>query len=115
MKIELLTCIIEIALVAAVLYWLPLWRRGNLWFGVTLGPDFRATLEAKKTLRWYRMGIGVLSALALLLTVLAVQFSVVWLLPAAIPLQAIGACAVFAMARRRVWPCSGPVAPPHHK
>ncbi len=110
MKPEVLVPLAIIVLLALLMHWIPLWRRRNLWFGVTVSEDFRSTAEGRRVLHWFRLHIWALSALAVVLTAFAGLLAAPWLLPAAVLLQALGASVLFALARRQVLPYA--VTPP---
>jgi len=110
MNSELWIALTPIVLLAVILHYMPLWRRQNLWFGVTVPKGFRDTAEARQILRQYRIRVWVLSAIAALIGLLASTRSLVWLLPGAILVSTFASIIVFAMARSRTLPYSTPVA-----
>jgi uncharacterized membrane protein len=93
-----------VALVGLLLHWVPLWKRHDLWFGVTVSPDFSDTPHAQLVLRRYRRWVWLLTvvAVACVLAAGARQASV--LMAAGPIIQAVGAAAAFAVVRRGVLP-----------
>lgn len=59
--------IVIVLLLAALLHWLPTWRRRGLWFSVTVAPGFDALPEAQAALRSFIVPLGMLAATALYL------------------------------------------------
>jgi len=109
---EMWIALSPIVMLAVMLHYMPLWRRQNLWFGVTVPPGFRQTPEARQVLRQYRRRIwaaaavaGVVGSLAGVSS-LARASSMVWLLPGSVLLLTFTAIAVFALARNRILPFS---------
>jgi hypothetical protein len=99
--------VVIILLVMALLHWLPLWRRRDLWFGVTVPPgppSFDATPEGRAALRHYRAAVWGLSLVAMACVVGGVRLGIPALPPAGVSGLAIGACVAFAMVRRRIQP-----------
>jgi len=94
-------CLLPIAL---LLNWLPLWRRSNLWFGVTVAPDFSDTPEARRVLRRYRIEMWAVSAVAWVLVWAGFRGESAWMLAAGPTLQALGAAVAFARGRSRTRP-----------
>jgi len=90
--------------IAVLFHWLPLWRRASLWFGVTVGPDFCNTPEARRVLRQYRIEMWTLSLVSWVLLWAGIRREMNWLLAAAPLLQSLGAMAAFARGRNRTRP-----------
>jgi hypothetical protein len=90
--------------IATLLHWLPLWRRSSLWFGVTVAPDFRNTLEALRVLRQYRAEMWAVSVVALALLWAGVRGEASWMLAAGPLLQSLGAVIAFARGRNSTRP-----------
>ena len=93
-----------VALVGLLLHWVPLWQRHNLWFGVTVPPDFSDSPQAQLVLRRYRRWVWLLTAVAVACVLVAGALHVSVLLAAGPILQAVGAAAAFAVVRRSVLP-----------
>jgi uncharacterized membrane protein len=89
---------------AALLHWLPLWRRERLWFGVTVAPGFDATPDGRAALRRYRTAVWILSAVAAACVVGGARLDLPALLPIGVLGQAIGASVAFAVVRRAIRP-----------
>jgi hypothetical protein len=90
--------------IALLFHWLPLWRRSNLWFGVTVAPDFRNTTEAGRMLREYRIEMWAVSLVALVLLWAGLHGGASWILAAGPLLQSLGAFIAFARGRNRTRP-----------
>ena len=93
-----------VLLMAALLHWLPTWRRRGLWFSVTVPPGFDATADAQAALRTYRLAVWGLSAVAIACVVGGARLSAPALPAAAVLGQAVGASVAFAIVRRRILP-----------
>jgi uncharacterized membrane protein len=91
-------------LVALLLHWLPLWRRQNLWFGITVPAGFSATLDASRALKRYRIEIWVVANLAASCLLVGAVYQWTLLVPAAVLGQMIGASVTFATVRRTIAP-----------
>ncbi|OFW11222.1 MAG: hypothetical protein A3H96_25610 [Acidobacteria bacterium RIFCSPLOWO2_02_FULL_67_36] len=99
-----------VLLMAALLHWLPTWRRRGLWFSVTVPPGFDTTAEARAALRRYRAAVWSLSLVAIACVVGGGLFAVPALPEAGVLCQAIGASAAYATVRRRVLPFAVPAS-----
>jgi uncharacterized membrane protein len=106
MNSEIWFTLIPIAGVAAMLHYLPLWRRQNLWFGVTVPTGYRETPKAKQVLRQYRLTVWSLAAIAAVLSAVAVWQNILWLLPVGILFLTCASIAVFARGRNQTLPDS---------
>jgi uncharacterized membrane protein len=93
-----------VLLMAALLHWLPTWRRRGLWFSVTVAPGFDATPEAQAALRSYRTAVWGLSLVAIGCVVAGARLAVPALPEAGVLCQAVGASVAFAVVRRRILP-----------
>ena len=93
-----------VALVGLLLHRIPLWRRHNLWFGVTVPPDFSDSPQAQLALRHYRRWVWLLTVIAVGCVLAAGALHASVLMAAAPIIQAVGAAAAFAIVRRRVLP-----------
>jgi uncharacterized membrane protein len=93
-----------VALVGLLLHWVPLWRRHNLWFGVTVPPDFSDTSQARLVLRRYRRWVWLLTLVAVACVLAAGALHASVLMAAGPIIQAVGAAAAFAVVRRSVLP-----------
>jgi uncharacterized membrane protein len=91
-------------LIALLLNWLPLWRRQNLWFGVTVPPGFSATPQAQAALKRYRLEIWVTANLAVSAMFVGTQYRHTALLPFALLGQMICAFVTFARIRGTIMP-----------
>ena len=60
---------VVIVLTATLLHFVPLWRREQLWFGVTVPVGFDKTPEARRVLHGYRIIIWAVAAVAVVLAV----------------------------------------------
>jgi uncharacterized membrane protein len=109
MNSEVWIALTPTVLLAVILHYLPLWRRQNLWFGVTVPTGFRDTAPAQDILHQYRVRVWALAAVAGILGVLASTLSIAWLLPGAVLLLTFAAMVVFALGRARTMPYSIPV------
>ncbi|HLY20611.1 MAG TPA: DUF5808 domain-containing protein [Bryobacteraceae bacterium] len=97
-SIVLFACLVLIAL---LLHGLPFWRRSSLWFGVTVGPDFRDSPEGRRILRRYRTEMWTVSLAAAVLTWAGLRGDLRWFVAAAPLLQVLGGMAAFALGRNR--------------
>jgi uncharacterized membrane protein len=97
-----------VALVGLLLHWVPLWRRHNLWFGVTVQPDFRDTPQAQLALRRYRRSVWLLTVVAVACVVAGGALHASVLMAGGPIIQALGAAAAFAIVRRNVLPFAAP-------
>jgi uncharacterized membrane protein len=93
-----------VLLMAALLHWLPTWRRRGLWFSVTVAPGFDATPEAQAALRSYRTAVWGLSLVATGCAVAGTRLAVPALPEAGVLCQALGASVAYAVVRRRMLP-----------
>jgi uncharacterized membrane protein len=93
-----------VLLVGLLLHWVPLWRRHDLWFGVTVAPDFSDTPQARLVLRRYRRWVWLLTVVAVACVLAAGPLHASVLMAAAPIIQAVGAAAAFAVVRRSVLP-----------
>ena len=93
-----------VALVGLLLHFVPLWRRHNLWFGVTVPPDFGDTPQAQLVLRRYRRWVWLLTVVAVGCVLAAGALHASVLMAAGPIIQAVGAAAAFAVVRRGVLP-----------
>jgi len=91
-----------------LLHWLPRWRRQGLWFGVTVPVGFAETPVGRRALHRYRIALWTLTGLAVAGIAAARPIGRVWLVPAALLLQVLGASAAFAVVRRDVLAHAGP-------
>ena len=89
---------------ALLFHWLPLWRRQNLWFSVTVPPGFRSTPAGRAALARYRAVVWLVSAAALAGLFASRTLGWPWLAAPALLAQPVGASAAFASVRRRVRP-----------
>lgn len=99
-----------VLLMAALLHWLPTWRRRGLWFSVTVPPGFDATPEAQAALRGYRTAVWSLSVVAIGCVIAGAGLSAPALPEFGVLAQAIGASVAFAIVRRRILPFAAPVS-----
>lgn len=97
-----------VALVGLLLHRLPLWRRHDLWFGVTVRPDFSDTPQAQLVLRRYRRWVWLLTVVAVACVPAAGALHARVLIAGGPIIQAVGAAAVFAVVRRGVLPFAAP-------
>ena len=93
-----------VVLAGALLHFVPLWRRQQLWFGVTVPPGFSVTREARSALRRYRTIVWGLSAAALVCLVGAARLELSWLVVPGIFGPFVGATVAFAVGHRLVRP-----------
>jgi uncharacterized membrane protein len=106
MNSEIWFSLIPIAGVAVMLHYLPLWRRQNLWFGVTVPTGYRETYQARIVLRQYRRTVWSLAAVAVVLSAVAVWQNVIWLIPLASLFLTFSSIAAFARGRNQTLPDS---------
>jgi len=95
---------VTVLLIALLLHWLPLWRRSELWFGVTVSPEFRNTPEGRGVLRQYRREVWAVSLVVLAALVAGARGRLNWMLAAGPMLQVLGAIIAFARGRNRTRP-----------
>jgi uncharacterized membrane protein len=95
------SAIVAIALLPLVFHWMPVWRRHDIWFGVTVSPGFSDGPEARNVLHRFRIAIWLLAIAAATLTALVSSANIPWAFPAALTLELGGALAAFVDARRR--------------
>ena len=88
--------------IALLLHWVPLWRRQNLWFGATVPPGFRTTLEGASALRQYRLSIWATALIASGCAFAGTTQYRPWLVSIGLLGQAVGASVSFAIAHRGV-------------
>ena len=88
--------------IALLLHWVPLWRRQNLWFGVTVPPGFRTTPEGAAALRHYRVWIWATALIASVCAFAGAEQRWAWLAPIGLLGQAASGSVAFAIARRGV-------------
>jgi uncharacterized membrane protein len=101
---EVVALVGVVLLMAALLHWLPTWRRRGLWFSVTVAPGFDTTPPAQAALRTYRTAVWSLSLVAMTCVVGSVLLAAPALPEAGVVGQAIGASVAFAVVRRRILP-----------
>jgi uncharacterized membrane protein len=105
---EVVVLLLVVLLMAALLHWLPTWRRRALWFSVTVPEGFGATAEARAALRTYRTAVWTTSAFAAGFIALGARLAASALQEAAIVFQALGAGVTYAVVRRRILPFAVP-------
>lgn len=88
--------------IALLLHWVPLWRRQNLWFGVTVPSGFRTTAEAASQLKQYRLSIWVTAVIASGCSFAGAEQHWSWLVSIGLLGQAVGVSVSFAVVRRNV-------------
>jgi uncharacterized membrane protein len=93
-----------VVLGAALLHWLPLWRRQGLWFGVTVAPGFASSPDGRRALGRYRAAMWGLSLVAIACVAAGARLGVPWLMPAGVLGQVLGASVAFAVVRRGIRP-----------
>jgi len=92
-----------VALVAGLLVWLPRLTRPDLYFAVTVPPDFRDSAEGRAIFGRYR-AITLLSSVTALVLVLAAGARWPLVLILALAIQEAGSLAAYFSCRRRVMP-----------
>ncbi len=94
------------AILGATVFWfLPVLTRPDLYFAVTVPPEFRREPRGVAILRRYRLELALVSAIALsVLATCVLSTSGLRFAPAALLLEYAAAFAVFQRARRRVMP-----------
>jgi len=102
-----------IGLCLLIYYLMPRLTRPDVYFAVTVPPDFRDSAEGCSILKRYRVQVTILSVLALLIVLAAVRFPephyVIGLTLAGLFLQVVGAFFAYYRARKRVLPhATGP-------
>jgi uncharacterized membrane protein len=88
---------------AVLLHSMPLWRRSQLWFGVTVPTGFDGSPAGQAALRMYRTAVWCFSFIAGVAVLATAGASPRWLMPAALVGQLLAASLAFAAARRRIW------------
>lgn len=104
MTADSVAVLVLVVLIAVLLHFLPLWRRHSLWFGVTVGPDFSGTPEARRVLRQYRIEMWALAVVSWVIVWAGLRSGAAWMLAAGPLLQTLGAMLAFARGRNRTRP-----------
>jgi hypothetical protein len=91
-----------VLLFAVLLHFVPLWRRQQLWFAVTVPSGFSDTPAARASLRRYRTIVWALSAAAVACLVGGSRLGLGWLAASGLFVQAAGATVAFALVHRRM-------------
>lgn len=87
-------------LITAILFtFLPGWTRRTLFFSVTVPANFRATEDAAKILRTYRIRVWLWT-----LASAAASAQSVWFLRLAVAMQILGVVLAFALGRKKTQP-----------
>ncbi len=90
-----------ILLAALLLHWMPLWRREQLWFGVTVPVGFYKSADGIQVMRGYRVILWSLAALALVCAIAGRNWPSVG---AGVAFMMLGVSLAFARARRQTLP-----------
>ena len=96
--------LILLGLTAGMYHVLPQITHKDIYFGVTVHPEFRQQAAGLRALRLYRIQVWAHSAIALAATVLAAQAGHEWLVAIGIGWQNIGASVAYLASRRIVQP-----------
>jgi uncharacterized membrane protein len=90
--------------VAGLFHKIPDWTRPDIFFSVTVSPDFRATPEARSILRNYRAQVWLATLVSFALIFLGADPARIYLIFTGEILLIVGSFAAFLAARRRVLP-----------
>lgn len=101
--IGMFTAVVAV-LVAISFHKIPNWTRPDIFFSVTVPPQFRATPEARSILRSYRIQVWLATLVSFALIFLGAELSRIYFLFAGEILLIAGSFAAFLAARRRVLP-----------
>lgn len=90
--------------VAGLFHKIPNWTRPDIFFSVTVLPEFRGTMEARSILRHYRAQVWLATLVSFALIFLGAEPSRIYLIFGGEILLIAGSFAAFLAARRRVMP-----------
>ena len=101
MTIEYLLPTLPLLITAILFTFLPAWTRRTLFFSVTVPANFRATPQAARILRAYRIQVWLWTLVTIPLASAAAYAESVWFLRLAVAMQTLGAVLAFALARKK--------------
>ena len=92
-------------LITGILFsFLPAWKRRTLFFSVTVAANFRATPEATRILRTYRIQVWLWTLASIPLALAAAYAQSVWFLCLPMAMQTLGVVLAFALGRNKTKP-----------